>query len=53
MQKLPLFSIIVFNVDNSSNIGNRLFKVSVMIIDMLMEGTVSQIFYLGLGLYFM
>ena len=29
------FSIIFLDVDNSSNIGNRLFKFSVMIIDML------------------
>ena len=31
----------------------RLFKFSLVIIDMLMERTVSQILYLGLGLYFM
>ena len=53
VQKLPFFSIIFLNVDSSFNIINRLFKFSLVIIDMLMEGTASQIFYLGLGLYFM
>ena len=52
-QKLPFFSIIFLNVQSSFNIINRLFKFSLVIIDMLMEGTVSQIFYLGLCLYFM
>ena len=53
VQKLPFFSIIFLNVDSSFNIINRLFKFALVIIDILMEGTVSQIFYPGLGLYFM
>ena len=42
-----IFSIIFLNVDNSINIENRLLKFSVVIIDVLMEGNVSQIFYSG------
>ena len=49
LKSLTLFSIIVFNVHSSFDIENRLLKFSVIIIDMLMEGTVSQIFYLGLS----
>ena len=52
-QKLSFFPIIFLNVDSSFNISDRLLKFSVVIIDMLMEGTVSQIFYLGLSLCFM
>ena len=35
------------NVDSSFNILDRLLKLSVGILDILMEGTVSQIFYLS------
>ena len=46
--KITIFPFISLNVD-SSHIGNRLFRFSVVII----EGTVSHIFYVGLSLYFM
>ena len=41
-----IFSIIFFflNVDSLFNIGIRLLKFSVIIIDTLLAGTVSQIF---------
>ena len=44
---MPFFSIIFFNVDSSFIILVRLLKFSVGIIDILMDGTVSQIFYVG------
>ena len=49
-----LFSIYIFlNVDNSINNGYNLLNFSVVIVDMVMEGTVSQICYLGPRSYFM
>ena len=55
--KLTFFSTIVFSVDSLFNIWDRLLKFSVVLIDILMEGTVSQILFLGLylgpSLYFM
>ena len=36
-----------FNVDSSFNIKDRLIKYSVAVLGIMMEGTVSQIFYLG------
>ena len=53
VKELPFFPIIFLNVDSSFNIGNRLFKLSVVIIDVLKKGTVSHIFFLGLSSYFM
>ena len=41
--KIDIFSIIFLKVESSFNIQDRLFKYSVDIIDILMEGTVSQI----------
>ena len=46
-QKLTFFPIIFLNVDSSFNILDRHLKLSVGILDILMEGTVSQIFYLS------
>ena len=40
-------------MDSLFNIQDRLLKCSVVIIDMLMEGTVSQILYLGPSSCFM
>ena len=51
--KMYIFPIIFFNVDSSFNIENRLFKFSVGIFDTLMEGTVSEISYLGPSSSFM
>ena len=48
-----IFSIIFFNVDSSFDIENRTLSLSVVIIDMLMKGTMFQIFYLGPRLLFM
>ena len=49
-----LFSIYIFlNVDNSINNGYNLLNLSVVIVDIVMEGTVSQIFYLDPRSYFM
>ena len=50
---MSFLSIMFLNVDSSFTIKDRLLKVSVVIIDMLMEGTVSQIIYLGPSLCFM
>ena len=47
MYKFQFFAIIFLNVDNSVNIETRLFKFCVLILDIIMEGTVSQIFILG------
>ena len=44
VQKIPFFAIISLNVDNSVNDDSRLFKFGVLILDIIMEGTVSQIF---------
>ena len=52
-QKSTFFSIIFLNVDSSLNIYDRQLNFSVVIIDMMMEGTVSQISYLGPSLCFM
>ena len=45
--------MICLNVNNSVNIKTRLFKFCVLILDIIMEGTVSQNFYLGPSSYFM
>ena len=42
-----------FNVDNFINFVHRLLKLCMAILDMVMEGTVSQIFYLGSSFHFM
>ena len=49
---MTYFSILFLNMDRSFNIQDRLLKFSVVIIDMLMEGTVSHFFNSGPGLYF-
>ena len=41
------------DVDNSVNIIQRQSKSSVLILAMVIEGTVSQIFYLGPSSHFM
>ena len=52
LKRTQIFPIIFFNVDSSFSI-DRLHKFSVVIIDMLMEGSMSQIFYVGPSLCFM
>ena len=53
MYKFRLFAIIFLNVDNSVNIETRLFKFCILIVDIIMEGTVSQIFVLCPSSYHM
>ena len=40
-------------MDNSVNIETRFLKLCVLIVDIIIEGTVSQIFILGPSFYFM
>ena len=47
---LPTFFL---NLDNSIYIVHRLLKFSIVILDIITEGTVSHIFYLGPSFYFM
>ena len=42
-----MFSLIFLNLNSSFNIKSRLLKFSMVIIDIMMQGTVSQILYLG------
>ena len=51
--KFLFFAIIFLNVNISLTIDPRLFKFGVLILDIIMEGTVSQISYLGPSLNFM
>ena len=51
--KIVIFSHHFFNVDSSFIIKDRLLKFSMVIIDILMEGNVSQTFNLGPSLLFM
>ena len=53
VQKFPFFAIIFLNVDHSVNVYPKLFKFGVLILDIIMEGTMSQILYLGPSSYFM
>ena len=48
-----IFSLHFFNVVISFNIEYRKLKFSMIILEMMMEGTMSQIFYLGLSFHFM
>ena len=45
--KFSYFPLLFLNVDNLSNIENRLLKFSVLILDTIVQGTVSHFFYLG------
>ena len=53
MQEFRFFAIIYLNVDNSVNIKTRLFNLCVFILDIIMKGTMSQLFYLGPSSHFM
>ena len=50
---MSFFSIIFLNVNSSFTIQDRLLKFSVGIVDILIEGNMSQIFYLSPGSSFM
>ena len=41
------------NLNSSFNINSRLLKFSMVIIDIMMQGTMSQIFYFGPSFCFM
>ena len=47
MQKFTFFTNIFLNVNISINVEHILFKSVEVILDIIMEGTVSQIFDLG------
>ena len=47
------FSYIFLNLNDSVIIGAKLIKFVTHIVKAHLEGTVSQIFYLGPGFYFM
>ena len=51
--KIVIFCHHFLIVDSSFIISDRLFKISMVITDMPIEGSVFQIFYLGPGLCFM
>ena len=51
--KNPIFSLYFFYVDFSFNIQKRVLKFSVAVIGIIMEGTMSQILYLGPSFSFM
>ena len=44
--QISIFAIIFLNVDNSINIGTKHFKCCMLILDIIMEETMSQIFIL-------
>ena len=48
-----IFPSIFFNVDSSFDIKGRLLKLSVVTLDIKMQGTVSQNSYLGPSFCFM
>ena len=52
MQKIVIFPIIFLNFDNLISIAHKLFKFRELILDIITEGTVSQIFYLGSSFHF-
>ena len=49
--KIYIFSHHLLNVHSSFNVQDRLLQFSLCFIDILMEGTMSQIFYLVPGSY--
>ena len=51
--RIPIFPLIFLNVDNSFDIVSTLLKCSVVVLNTIMEGTVSQIIYLALSFCFM
>ena len=51
--RIPISPLIFFNVDNSFNIVSTLLKFSVVVLNTIMEGTVSQNIYLGFSFCFM
>ena len=51
--RIPIFPLIFLNVDNSFDIVSTLLKFSVVVLNTIMEGTVSQIIYLGFSFCFM
>ena len=52
MQKIVIFPIIFLNFYSLISIAHKLFKFRELILDIITEGTVSQIIYLGPSIYF-
>ena len=50
---LCVFPCYILNMDISSNIVYPLIKFDMLLLHVIMEGTVSQILYLGPSFYFM
>ena len=53
VHKILFFPFIFKNLDSSFNIEDRLFKFSVVVLGIIIEGTVSQTFYLSPRFCFM
>ena len=53
VQKFTFFPFIFLNVNSSFTMKNKLLNFSVTIVHMVMQGTVSQIFYLCCSFCFM
>ena len=51
--KKSYFTTIFLNVNISTNVEHKLFKFCEVSLNITVEGTVSQIFYLGPSSYFM
>ena len=51
--KIPIIFFHFLNVDSSFDIENRLLKFFVVVYGIIMEGTMSQIFFLGPSFCFM
>ena len=52
VRKFLFFAYILLNLNNSINIVHRLLKCPMVILDIIMEGNMSQIFYLGPSSHF-
>ena len=53
VKKFLFFPVILLNLDSSFNIKNTLLKLSVVVLGIRVEGTVSQICYLAPSFCFM
>ena len=51
--KIQIFHVIFLNKDISVIVADMILKCCMLVLHILPEGSVSQIFYLGLSFYFM
>ena len=51
--KTPIFHVIFLNKDISIIVADIILKLCMSVLYILLEGSVSQIFYLGPSFYFM